>query len=179
MSIAALYQTNCDRESDIFEHLPTFVELVQTLNATTVIELGVRTGVSTTAWLHGLDATNGHLWSVDVDMPPPDIPTEHWTFVRGNDTDPLVVTQLPTSADIVFIDTSHRYEQTLQELGIYVPLVRSGGRVVLHDTEVEVPDGTNEKPFPVKRAVDLYCMANGLAWTNRTNNNGLGLIEIP
>lgn len=173
----ALYEEHCIRPSDIFEHLPTFVALCEQLDAKNVIELGVRGGVSTVAWLYGLEQTDGHLHSVDISAPP-EIESDRWTFTRGNDVDPDLVSALPASVDIVFIDTSHTYEQTLQELALYVPKVRSGGVVVLHDTEVEHPDLTEDYNFPVKRAVELFTMANGLSWTNEPKCNGLGTIEV-
>lgn len=173
-----LYERNRNTASDIFEHLDYFVELCTELQAQSVIELGVRGGVSTSAWLYGLEHSDGHLWSVDI-VDQPAIESVRWTFVKGSDTDPAVLVQLPVSVDVVFVDTSHRYEHTLEELNLYLPRVRSGGRIVLHDTEVESPDFTNEHEFPVKRAVELFCSANGLNWSNRENNNGLATVEVP
>lgn len=178
IGVAALYEQRCRENGDINEHLPRFVELCEELQAKRIIELGVRDGVSTAAWLYGLEATGGHLWSVDL-TPAPVIPTGSWTFVLGNDTAPSTIANLPDDVDLVFIDTDHTYEQTLHELALYRPRVRPGGRIVLHDTEVERPENTDDRNFPVKRAVTLFCQANGFAWTNYENNNGLAVIEIP
>lgn len=164
--------------SDIHQHLPVMVRLCQELEATKVIELGTRGGVSTLAWLYGLEHV-GRLWSVDID-PAPELPYDHWTFIQGSDLDRDVYRQLPDSADVVFIDTSHAYDQTLAELNLYLYKVRPGGRIVLHDTEVRHPRGLPRKPdFPVKRAVEEFCADEGLPWTNLPNCNGLGIIEIP
>ncbi len=179
MTLLALYDRSCAEASDINEHLTTFVQLCLDLDAKVVIELGVRTGVSTAAWLHAMSITNGHVWSVDTAAAPPMPTTERWTFVRGHDLDEGVLRQLPDAADIIFIDTSHTYQHTLDELATYASRVRAGGRIACHDTEVELPDGTREEPFPVKRAIELFCAANNYVWTNSTNNNGLGIIEIP
>lgn len=176
------YREACNTPSDINEHLPTFVELCRELEAQTVIELGTRGGVSTIAWLYGLKWTGGHCWSVDI-APAPDLAMAHWTFIRGSDLDPATLKQLPDQADVVFIDTSHHYEQTLAELNVYSCRVRPGGKIVLHDTELREPfefvSEFRQPPFPVKRAIEQFCRDEGLVWENRTNNNGLGIVSIP
>lgn len=167
--------------SDIFEHLPVFVDLCRELDARKVIELGTRGAVSTLAWLYGLAETDGHLWSVDID-PAPAIPfVDHWTFLLGDDLSPNIVSQLPNDADVVFIDTSHAYEDTLSELNVYRWKVRPGGKIVLHDTELRQPGGlvVRQPPFPVKTAVEEFCSEENLTWRNLPNNNGLGIIDIP
>jgi len=175
------YEEACSTPSDIVEHLPYFVTLCQELQATKVIELGTRGGVSTIAWLYGLELTDGHLWSVDIQPAP-----EHtnawsrWTFLLGDDLDPDVLGQLPDLADIVFIDTSHWYEQTLAELNLYRAKVRPGGRIVLHDTELPQPlFGPPLPRYPVKTAVEEFCQQERLTWQNHPNCFGLGVISIP
>ena len=180
MTIPELYEQRYTDASDINEHLPIFVGMCEQLDAKKVIELGVRHGVSTVGWLYGLERSDGHLWSVDQTAGP-GLQGPRWTFIQGDDCSPEVLAQLPELVDVVFIDTSHRYTHTMQELALYAPRVRSGGRIVLHDTEVEHPDEApdGECPFPVKRAVELFCVANGFQWSNRENNNGLATIEVP
>lgn len=178
-TLAARYEKACRTPSDIYEHLPTFVALVAELQATAVVELGTRTGVSTIAWLYALEG-RGRLWSVDLDVRPDIGNYDHWTYIRGDDLDPDVYTQLPGSVDIVFVDTSHAYLQTLRELGLYRWLVRPGGRIVLHDTELAAPELVGRQPpFPVKKAIVEWCAAEGLTWTNDERCFGLGQIEIP
>lgn len=165
--------------SDINEHLPEFVAICNELRATKVIELGTRGGVSTVAWLHAMELNDGHLWSVDI-SPAPQLDSDRWTFLRGDDRSQVILDLLPAQVDVVFIDTSHEFEHTATELDLYAPRVRPGGRIVLHDTEVEQPDFVPPGvPFPVKVAVGEFCAARGWQWTNRTYNNGLGIIEVP
>lgn len=179
MNLEDAYKQACVTPSDIYQHLPMMVALVGQLDARKVIELGTRGAVSTIAWLYGLAQTEGKLWSVDID-PAPALPYDHWKFVQGDDLDPNVFRELPDSADIVFIDTSHAYQHTLAELNLYRWKVRPGGRIVLHDTELEQPYGLRRQPpFPVRRAVEEFCAAEGFAWQNYTNCNGLGIITVP
>lgn len=176
MTLEQHYHDTLARSSDIQGHLEMFVSLVAELDATKVIELGTRGGVSTVAWLYALQG-RGHLWSVDLDPAPFDYPD--WTFIEGDDCSDAVLAQMPAEADIVFIDTSHAYDHTLKELEKYTPLVRPGGRVLLHDTELLYPEGIGPSiPFPVKRAIETFCGRHGLQWTNYEHCNGLGIVEV-
>lgn len=178
MSLAAEYARVCATPSDIQNHLPRFVQMVEDLDATHVIELGTRTGVSTIAWLYALEG-RGRLTSVDIDPQPPIGEHPHWRFIQGDDTDPHVVGLLDP-ADIVFIDTSHLYGHTVVELDTYRRLVRPGGRIVCHDTQLRRPEGSPPRPlFPVKTAIREFVEKHGLEWFEYLDSWGLGVIEIP
>lgn len=196
------YETLCITPSDIYEHLPTFVDAVKELNAQRVIELGVRYGVSTIAWMQGLLTTGGHLWSVDCSFPVPANPASdqgcdnvnlldpqgplsivpYWSFLLGYDTWPEILNMLPqVDVDIVFLDTNHVYEETLVELDLYFPRIRSGGRMYLHDTAIEVTgNATTPQPlYPVRTAMEEFCAREGLQFENNPNCSGLGTIYKP
>ena len=150
---------------DCEPHYPTLISLAR--DAKTVIEWGVRGGVSTWALLEGLP-DDGHLYSVDIDhciVPPRVSEDPRWTFIVGDDLDPAVRTQLPSHADIVFIDTSHTYEQTVAELEIapdYTP-----SRIVMHD--VNQPQ--------VRKAVDEFCNRTGWRMVAYEDPYGLATLE--
>jgi len=157
--------------SDIREQMPVLYAWAR--HATRVIELGVRTGFSTIALLAATEG-RGELWSVDLD--PPLVPDwwrdlEHWHVHIGDDATPEAAGFCPAQADLLFIDTSHYYTHTMAELDIYVPKLRPGGTVLLHDTGPEWPD--------VTKALNDYCPAAGLDWYDHPAWPGLGVIEIP
>jgi hypothetical protein len=88
------------------------------------------------------------------------------------------------------MDTSHTYAQQLAELRAYVPRVRPGGTVLVHDTQCVPRDNFASDSFiptpapegPVKDALDAYCGETGLTWVNRDSGPGLygmGVITIP
>ncbi len=170
MTVAQIYAYNVDTPSDINEHLPTFVQLCRDTRAQKVIELGVRDGVSTVGWLYGLEQTGGHLWSVDVSGKPA-FDSDNWTFIQGSDIDPGVFGQLPSDADIVFIDTSHEYQHTVDEIAIYSQRVRPGGHMVFHDSAVA--------EFGVKQAIDEWVARDDLDVVFHENNNGLAVVWLP
>lgn len=182
-ALNAEYEARASVWSDIQGHLPTLHNAVLEYPNATVLELGVRWGTSTAALLAAVDKVDGHLWSVDIQ--PPSVPhwwatTGRWSLTIGDDLDPAVVAAQPEEVDVLFIDTSHAYDHMLAELRTYVGLVKPGGVVMCHDTELEAPElvGT-QPPFPVARALDVFCEETGRSWTNNTGSYGLGVIRIP
>lgn len=156
--------------SDIQKDLYRFYQLVLETNAQQIIELGVRTGVSTCAWLAGLEKTGGKLWSCDIDKhsaPPQIIGHPQWIFVRGDD----LKVDSPTECDILFIDTSHEYEHTVAELARYAPYVNTGGCIVMHDTSPLWPE--------CRQATDEWIAANEPAKVFRhDNDHGLTIMWV-
>jgi cephalosporin hydroxylase len=178
MYLSDEYQRRCREWSDIYEHLPALFQAVMTAPAAPVIvELGTRSGNSTSAFLHGCQINKGGVvHSVDIEMPQVpgdwwDVP--FWFFHQGSSTDQDVLDKLPMEIDVLFVDTSHTYDQTLSELTHYLPRVKPGGVAFFHDTEVmnDVCD--------VAKALDEYCGHAGLRWTNDPRCYGLGRIQVP
>lgn len=190
------YEQLCVEPSDIFEHLPTFVKAVEELDAKKVVEIGVRYGVSTIAWLYALEG-RGQLWSVDCSWPvaapgsdvnllDPQGPlgiVPHWLFLMGYCEWPTVLDAMPAKdVDILFIDANHGYQETLTQLELYFPRMRAGGRIFLHDTALEINgNATEPEPaFPVRCAMEEFCRPNGgrrtLEWSNVDHCSGLGTI---
>lgn len=97
----------------------------------TVVEFGMRGGVSTWALLKGLDADD-RLVSVDIDedvfrmTPPWVLEDPRLTVIIGDD----LTVDLP-EADLVLIDSGHEYGQTLRELDVASRICR--GTILLHD----------------------------------------------
>ena len=169
--IAAEYLARCAQDSDISLHLPFLYDSAQDA---TVIELGVRTGNSTAAFL----AAGAEVWSVDTSEP--QVPAEwhdnpRWHFLCGDDLSPEILAALPAKASIVFLDTSHTYDHTLAELRAYEP--RASLLVLLHDTQWVDGRDTGTPAGPVARALDEYCAEAGLTWENKPGSYGLGVIS--
>lgn len=178
ITLAQEYERLCVTPSDIWKHLPRFVDLVELLDAKHVIELGSRSGVSTVAWLYALLGTDGHLTSVDLDVAPEIGTYSHWEHIQGDDTDSELLTALEP-ADIIFIDTSHHYAHTVQELNLYRWLVKPGGILCGHDSELAWPEGAPraDGPYPVKRAVKEFAADNGYPVMFYPDNNGLWVMR--
>jgi len=131
--------------------VPHYRTLTRLADVPVVVELGVRGGVSTWALLDGLPA-DGRLYSVDIidcTVPPRVSGDPRWAFLVGDDLDPEVQHRLPEHADLVFIDTSHTYEQTVAELAYTLTLTPA--RIALHDYALDA----------VRRAVSEFCDREG------------------
>lgn len=149
---------------DMAPHIDTLMRY--TAGAKTVIEWGVRGGVSTWAILDAI-ASDGRLYSVDINnciVPRRVSEDPRWTFLVGDDLDPEVVALLPAHADVVFIDTSHTYEQTVGELRLADALT---GRIVMHDFVME----------PVARAATEFCNEGHWHVVSNELPYGLALLE--
>jgi predicted O-methyltransferase YrrM len=98
---------------DMEPHLGHLMDLAS--RARVVVEFGIRGAVSSWAILDGLPP-DGVLVGVDIN-PDCSVPERvrmdpRWTFVVGDS----VKVDLPRHADLVMIDSSHEYEQTVLEL---------------------------------------------------------------
>jgi predicted O-methyltransferase YrrM len=173
--ISELFDQRTQMWSDIQGHLKFLRDTVASESADVVVELGARSGYSTIALLAGLEATGGKLWSVDIETP--QWPDEVWshpqiTFIQGDDLS--VRDQIPHDIDVLFIDTSHFYEQTLSELYLYGEFARV---ILMHDTDLQHPHMAPLIPaFPVRVAAIQWCEQNGRTFTEREGSYGLGVI---
>lgn len=149
---------------DMAPHHPTLTRLAR--EAKVIVEWGVRGGVSTWALLDGLP-TDGILYSVDINhcvVPPRVSEDPRWIFLIGDDLDPVIQAQLPEHADLVFIDTSHTYDQTVGELAYALTLTPT--RIVMHDYVMP----------PVGQAANEFCAANH--WRVVANEMPWGLATL-
>lgn len=163
--------------SDIQDHLPA-------LNAAArgyVLELGVRDGVSTSALLLGVEQKGGFLWSVDNNLECGRHFDGHkqWRFVHADSCDFDKITdaielEIPDITlpflNLVFIDTIHTKEKTLQELRLWGRWVIPEGLIMLHDAITF--NGVME-------AMKDYCGERDYNFDVMPGSNGLGIINIP
>ena len=179
------YLDRLSKWSDIQEYLPLLRSIAMSYPGVRVLELGSRAGNSTLAFLAAAVATRGHVTSVDIDnVLDGDLgmwaSIPEWTFIHGDDMDPQVQDLLPQEVDVLFIDTSHLYDHTLAELESYMPRVVPGGIALFHDTRW-MPGCNGDKwdgtlP-PVGRALEDYCAATGMKWTEIPEGYGLGILQ--
>lgn len=129
---------------DMAPHLDELV--VYARGKRTVIEFGLRGAVSTWAMLDGMPA-DGVLYGVDIDpaapVPPRVRQDPRFRFVVGDS----LTAHLPDHADLVMIDSSHEFAQTVGELVRAASLTPAV--ICLHDYLYEQTPG-------VARAVDGY-----------------------
>ena len=159
--------------NDIKDEMPYLLHRATGYQGVRVLEIGVRSGRSTSAFLAAAAQVHGY-----------------WTFKRARSGD--VTPELegwPLSYHVLFVDGDHSTLGALSDLRRYVPYVAAGGVVLCHDTKL----GGGE----VTRALNLFCGEYHLgvrelpwqsgvlcgpqpvSWAERGGHFGLGVIEAP
>jgi hypothetical protein len=166
----AIYRANLAAHSDIREHLGLLKGLA--MECDLVVELGFRTGVSTSAFLA---AHKPNVISYDL-MPSPQaklLACPNFDFRIGDSR----TVDIP-KCDLLFIDTDHTEATTRLELAQHFNKVRRW--IVLHDTETfGRRDRAPGKGKGILAAVDEF-LESWPWWTmilQIRNNNGLTILE--
>lgn len=167
------YQKACAIGSDINEHLPTLSRLASECEHVT--EMGIRTGVSTKAFLrHDLTYVGYDIADYGVSNYFENA-KKLGKKVTFNLKSTLEIVIEPT--DLLFIDTLHNYEQLKEELRLHADKVKK--YIVFHDTtsfETVNENGAGRGLWP---AIEEF-LAEHSEWEIKeryTNNNGLTVLS--
>src|SRR5215831_13777814 len=132
------------RQTDISDHLPTIFCETLAAQPRLIVELGVREGESRFVLEKVAKATGSFLLSVDLDdcaaacnvsasMP----------FLKADDVQFAGIFAewcsqhgIESRIDVLFIDTSHLYGHTVQEIRGWFPHLSSKCKVIFHDTNI-------------------------------------------
>lgn len=197
------YLSLCETPSDINEHLPTLHQLATECN--TILELGVRSVVSSWAFINGLTANlttiNKKLFLNDVDECNISELLEHTNNlpieIQYQWVNCLDLEFGDNKFDMVFIDTWHVYGQLKRELNKFSKIANK--YIVMHDTTVDEIYGetirckldsekqSQETGIPVEeilqglgKAINEFLEENP-NWEIKkkyTNNNGLTILQF-
>jgi len=198
------YNSLCEKKSNINEHLPTFFKYAS--NCESVLETGVKDGISNWAFLSGLmQNTNNNkqkrLFLNDTSLcyidellllsKKTDVKVEY-KWINNLDLE----FEKNETFDIVFIDSWHVYGQLKRELDKFSKITNK--YIMLHDTEVDAIYGetirmrlnaieqSKQSGFSIdeincglNKAVYnfLYANKNWRMLKHYTNNNGLTILE--
>lgn len=136
------------------------------MRAKTVVELGCFIGYTTAHIATALKTCNGHVYFVDLEKRAVEATranlermglAQFGTPLVGPSCDSTMMAQLPAEINLAFIDTSHGYDDTVQEIETYGRRLSAGGCLVLHDT-VRCP-GVRIAVDRARRAFDLFTYA--------------------
>lgn len=171
--LEATYHHLCAARTDISEHLPVLRHYASRSNV--VVEMGVRTAVSTFALLA---AHPRELVSVDIAplMHPLQVEIERLAKIAGTKWrfhQESTLTMIAVECDMLFIDTLHTCGQLAMELSFHAPHCRRW--IALHDTVTFGAVGEDGKSPGLRCAVDDYVRDHD-EWRvleDLPNNNGL------
>jgi predicted O-methyltransferase YrrM len=166
-----------NRAPSLFNSEPSvarfLAQLVFHRRAHTIIELGCFVGWTTAHLAAAMRATgvNGRIHALDYMQDYLDVmhgnlsrhQLDHLVSpIKGLSLDPHILAALPSAADIIFIDTSHAYPDTRDEILAYAPRLAPGGCIVLHDS-ISAP-GVRRSIFELRDQFDMHTFA-----TERSN----------
>jgi predicted O-methyltransferase YrrM len=106
-----------------------------------ILEIGSHAGRSTSCFLLGLEKNGGHLYSVDIDNSWRDrFGGPLWTFInKDSKYVEEVMSQVQAPLDILLIDGDHTHPAVERDFYGYIPYVREGGVILVHDINVAGP----------------------------------------
>ena len=131
------------KDTDISSHLPALFAHTILQNPKIIVEAGVRGGESTKPLYKATQFCKSNLIGVDIDP--------MWAKATYNAMDNAFCLEMSDvdfadyylnssfkdkKIDLVFIDTSHEYQHTLQEITVFVPLLNEHGALMFHDSNV-------------------------------------------
>ena len=132
--------------SDISDHLGMIFYQAIDANAKLIVELGTRGGESTRSLLAAAAVTDATLLSIDIDdCAQVSLPfVERWRFIQEDDVrfgrtgflEWCESQTLEPKIDLLFVDTSHEYTHTKQEIEVWSPHLSETGMMIFHDTNM-------------------------------------------
>ncbi len=129
-------------DTDMSDHLPHLFAISMLVKPELIVELGVRDGDSTFVLERVARLNSCPLISVDLDDCSAVTDWKDWHFVQQDDISfarefSEYCSKLGLrnrEIDVLFLDTSHLYDHTVQELEHWIPLLSKKGCLILHDT---------------------------------------------
>lgn len=139
----AKIQDRARRHTDIADHLPTIFIEARIAEPSLIVELGVRGGESTFALEQVARLHDAKLVGVDLDPCGNASAFEQWHFVQDDDVRfgrrfPKWCQNhgLPSTIDVLFVDTSHHYDHTVREIDVWFPHLSESAVALFHDTNL-------------------------------------------
>ncbi len=129
--------------SDINDHLSNLFVEGMSARPGLIVELGVRGGSSTFVLERVARLSGSKMVSCDYDDCSKSCQWSAWIFVQGDDVafgksfpDWCAARGMSPAIDLLYIDTSHLYEHTVQEIEAWFPHLSDMAKVIFHDTNM-------------------------------------------
>ena len=146
------------------DHLVTLFRESMILKPKLIVELGILTGESTFVLERVAKLNSSKFVSVDITDFSRVCSYEDWSFIHKSDVDFAKEfkewckkKKIKSEIDILFIDTSHMYAHTKEEIRLWFPFLSKKGKVIFHDTNLKRTyfrkDGSMGLGFANKRGV--------------------------
>jgi predicted O-methyltransferase YrrM len=174
--VAQRYSAGC-ADGDMKDFLPWLREHAKG----TVLEIGVRDGASTSAFLAGLERNGGVLLSIDTQNCE-QLFAGHpqWKFIQSSSQNPKL--HAP-ELDVVLVDGDHTRSGYRADLDRYFPLVKPGGLIISHDIDPQPGQTLEDVPrsdFPsmaIREEYFNFCAEHSLVHEELPGKYGLGVMK--
>jgi hypothetical protein len=172
---------------DSDRHLISLFSIALASKGKTYIELGVREGHTTEPLLEAAKLNNGHLWSVDIELPTVFRPSDDsYTFVRSCALEFLKNWPKDKKIDFIYIDDWHSYSHVKQELEYIDQYVGPSSIILLHDlmygntepfyhSDLTLSSGQWAEGGPYRAVAELD--SQFWEWATLPWNNGLTILR--
>lgn len=133
------------RPNDINEHLELIFTESLLIWPRLIVELGVRDGTSTFVFERVASVCGASIVSADIDDCSSTSSHRRRHFFQGDDVQFAAAFEgfcrergIAPSVDVLFVDTSHYYDHTVQEIQAWFPLLSPRAKVLFHDTNLRL-----------------------------------------
>lgn len=140
------FDTILDRSetpTDINDHLERLYAESLPVDPDTIVELGVRGGESTFVFERVARLTDADLVSVDIEECSGTTDYDRWHFIQSDDVEFAARfnnwcadRDIDSNVDVLFVDTSHLYDHTVDEIDEWFPHLSDRAVVFFHDTNL-------------------------------------------
>ena len=182
--------------NDHYRKLINFVyEKIKHIEEPTILEFGVREGVSTKMFIELCEARSGNLYSIDVRDCKSVSKSKRWNFIQSRDDNfDLIKNKIPEKFDIIFLDTLHEAQHVKKIFYYYYKFLKADGFFFIDDTswlpyvKKSYRDGVyaeinNQETFEILLKIyfanylnfdlEFSFVSSGFALAKKLNNNEL------
>ena len=182
--------------NDHYRKLINFVyEKIKHIKEPSILEFGVREGVSTKMFIELCEAHSGNLYSIDARDCKSVSKSEKWNFIQSKDDNfDFIKNKIPEKFDIIFLDTLHEAKHVKKIFYYYYKFLKTDGFFFIDDTswlpyvKKNYRDGVyaeinNQETFEILLKIyfanyhnfdlEFSFVSSGFALAKKLNNNEL------
>lgn len=110
------------------------ISKIDNINNISILELGVKKGISTNYFLEICEKNNGKLYSVDIEDCSKVSNNPKWKFIHSRDDDfNKIFNLIPNQVDIIYIDSLHEANHVEKLIYNYYAKLKKGGYIYIDD----------------------------------------------
>ena len=174
-------------ELDSDRHLVSIFSIALACKGKTYVELGVREGHTSEPIYETAKLNEGHLWSVDLNLPSEYKPNNgNYTFTQKDSIKFLEEWDVNKKIDFVFVDDWHSYKHVKKQLELLDKLVGPSSIILLHNlmygntepfyhSDLTLTDGQWAEGGPYRAVAELN--PQFWEWSTLPWNNGLTILR--